>query len=93
MSTRATRQNGRALRAIRELHMMSAETLGAMTGSSTQTIRNVENEHRPASEDLLEKIAWALHVTPEVLLRDPPKITSNRSPVRFADCVRSRGAA
>lgn len=63
------RQNGAAIRAIRELRGMSPGDLAAAAGVKEQSLRNIENGHRPASDPVINAIAGALAVPVEAITR------------------------
>lgn len=73
-SPEKVRQNGSAIRAIREALGLSLTELAECTGSHPQSLRNLELERRDASEDLLTRLARALGVDVAAILRDPPPI-------------------
>jgi transcriptional regulator with XRE-family HTH domain len=66
------RQNGAAIRAIREALRLTVTELAEYTGSHPQTLRNIELDRRPASDELLTLIARALQVDIAAILRNPP---------------------
>lgn len=83
------------MRAVRNLQGMTLPELGEFTRTHPQSLRNIELENKPASEELIAKIAWALHVDPYVLMRNPPKVGEEPAEARSQRhrCFRSQGAA
>ena len=66
------RQNGPAIRAIRRLNGMTPAALAERSGfENEQSLRNIESEHRSASEEALERIAAALEVEVAAIRRMP----------------------
>ena len=66
-----TRQNGVAIRALRQKDGQKVPDLAAVTGMTPQAIRNIENGHRQASVEACNAIARALSVPVNAILRDP----------------------
>ena len=66
------RQNGAAIRVIRESLRLSPSDLAEMIGLHPQAVRNIELDRNPASDVSLELIAAALRVDIAAILRDPP---------------------
>ena len=64
------RQNGAAIRVIRKLSGMSPADLAAAIGIAEQSLRNIENDSRPASEAVLYAIAGRLDVPLRAITRD-----------------------
>jgi len=63
MSTKtALRQNGLAIRALRQKEGLTVDDLAQAVGVTAPHIRNIENELRSASEVHLARIAKALDV-------------------------------
>lgn len=58
----APQQNGAAIREIRKREGLSVDSLAAAVLISGPHMRNIENEHRNASTELLARIAEVLHV-------------------------------
>lgn len=56
------RQNGFAVRAIRELRGMKVAELAQRVGISDQHVRNIELEHRSATPEDLARIAAVLDI-------------------------------
>ena len=64
-----TRQNGYAIRAIREKDGQSVEGLAKVIGISTSYMRSVENESRSIGAAAISRVAAALGV-PTVAIRN-----------------------
>ena len=95
MSSRPLLQNGRTIRVIRKLKGLSLAEVARSTGSHPQTLRNLENEYRSASDELLIKVAEALDIDPFVIMRNPPKVGEDVPWTRFLTdtSYRARGVA
>ena len=77
MSTEAMgRQNGAAIRVIRKLSGLSAGQLADAIGIEEQSLRNIENGGRPASEAVLYAIAGRLGVPLEAITRDAKAVAA-----------------
>jgi transcriptional regulator with XRE-family HTH domain len=63
------RQNGAAIRVIRKLSGMSPAALAEAAGIAEQSLRNIENDSRPASIPVITAIAVALKVPTEAITR------------------------
>jgi len=66
---RETRQNGSAIRAIREMRGLSRNSLAAKIGKSYSYYCNIENEHKEPTAEMLHSIAMWLDVPVAALLR------------------------
>lgn len=66
-----SRQNGHAIRALRQREGISVVDLAAICGASASHMRNIELEHRDASPEQLAKVADALNVPVAALTRLP----------------------
>lgn len=64
------RQNGAAIRAIRKKDRRSARDVAHQVGIHEQGLRNIENNTRPASTEVLRRIADILDVPVEAITRD-----------------------
>jgi transcriptional regulator with XRE-family HTH domain len=65
------RQNGAAIRAFREKEKMSVVTLAGLVGlDNPQSLRNIENGTRPASNDVIWLLARILTVPVKAITRD-----------------------
>lgn len=65
------RQNGFAVRAIRQLRGMKVPELAQRVGISDQHVRNIELEHRSSTPEDLARIAQVLDVPVLALQRLP----------------------
>lgn len=84
-------QNGAAIRALRQKDGYTAEAFAARVGVSYSHYRNIENEHRAASVEVLNRIARLLVVPLAAILRDldttdteAPENRGRSSPFRSA---------
>ena len=64
------RQNGAAIRVIRKLSGLSASQLAEAIGIEEQSLRNIENGSRPASDAVLYAIVGRLNVPLEAITKD-----------------------
>lgn len=64
-----TRQNGYAIRAVREVRGMSLSDLAQLLGITDPHMRNFENEFRTAKPEMITRIAEALDVSSAALVR------------------------
>ena len=65
------RQNGAAIRAFREKEKMSVATVAGLVGlDNPQSLRNIENGTRPASNDVIWHLARILRVPVKAITRD-----------------------
>jgi transcriptional regulator with XRE-family HTH domain len=65
------RQNGAAIRAFREKEEMSVATAAGLVGlDNPQSLRNIENGTRPASNDVIWHLARILRVPIRAITRD-----------------------
>lgn len=85
----AVRQNGYAIRTIRQIQGLSLEELADRTDSHPQSLRNVELENKPASEVMLNRIARALGIDTAAIQRTSPQ-RREVAPVRRARPGRTR---
>lgn len=69
-------QNGAAIRALRQKDGYTAEAFALQVGVSYSHYRNIENEHRSASIEVLNRIARQLVVPLAAILRDPAEAAS-----------------
>jgi transcriptional regulator with XRE-family HTH domain len=70
------RQNGVAIRVIRKLSGMSPGELAGEVGIEEQSLRNIENGTRPASNPVINAIAGALGVPVEAITRTAEAIAA-----------------
>ena len=70
------RQNGAAIRAIRELSKMSPAELALAAGIKEQSLRNIENGTRPASDQVIYAIAGKLGVPVEAITKSAEAIAA-----------------
>jgi transcriptional regulator with XRE-family HTH domain len=61
------RQNGAAIRAFREKEGMSVPEVAGLLGMHPQSLRNIENGRRPASDEIIWHLARIL-VVPEAAI-------------------------
>lgn len=67
-----TRQNGFAIRTIRQIKGITPKDLAERCGlKHTQSLRNIETEQKSVSEEALNKIAQALDVDAAAIRRLP----------------------
>jgi transcriptional regulator with XRE-family HTH domain len=66
------RQNGYAIRTIRQIQGISLEELADRTDSHPQSLRNIEIERKQASVELLNLIARALGIDTAAIQRTRP---------------------
>lgn len=71
-------QNGFAIRDFRIKAKMSVDELAARVGCSAPHMRNIENEHRSASDEDLNRIADVVDCRPQSIRRQPLAV---RAPV------------
>ncbi len=64
------RQNGAAIRALRVKDRRSARDLAEHVGIHEQALRNIENNTRPASPQVMRRIADILNVPIAAITRD-----------------------
>jgi len=64
------RQNGAAIRAIREKDRRSVADVAQFAGLHPQALRNIENGSRPASTETILRIAEILNVPVAAITRD-----------------------
>jgi transcriptional regulator with XRE-family HTH domain len=65
------RQNGAAIRAFREKEQMSVAVVAGLVGlDNPQSLRNIENGTRPASNDVIWHLARILRVPVKAITRD-----------------------
>jgi transcriptional regulator with XRE-family HTH domain len=65
------RQNGAAIRAFREKERLSVATVAGLVGlDNPQSLRNIENGTRPASNDVIWHLARILRVPVKAITRD-----------------------
>lgn len=65
------RQNGAAIRAFREKEKMSVATAAGLIGlDNPQSLRNIENGTRPASNDVIWHLSRILAVPVKAITRD-----------------------
>jgi transcriptional regulator with XRE-family HTH domain len=64
------RQNGAAIRALRVKDRRSARDLAEHVGIHEQALRNIENNTRPASPEVMRRIADILNVPVAAITRD-----------------------
>ncbi len=70
------RQNGAAIRAIRELSGLSPGDLAAAIDIKEQSLRNIENGSRPASDAVIYAIAGKLGVPVEAITKSAEAIAA-----------------
>lgn len=63
------RQNGAAIRAFRKKERMTVAGLAGHAGIAEQSLRNIENGHRPASDETIWRLARLLAVPVEAITR------------------------
>lgn len=63
------RQNGAAIRAFRNKEGMSVVQLAGYIGLHPQSLRNIENGRRPASEEIIRNLSRVLGVPVEAITR------------------------
>lgn len=73
-STPLRRHNGAAIRAIRIKSGLKPKDMVGRTGLSYQHLDNLENERKDASLEVLYRIASALEVPVQALVRDPASL-------------------
>lgn len=66
------RQNGSAIRVIRQLHGLSLRRLARDAGLTHGYLQRVETEKREASPDALDRIASAMNIPVDAVLRESP---------------------
>jgi transcriptional regulator with XRE-family HTH domain len=64
------RQNGAAIRALREKDKRSPADMARHVGLHPQALRNIENNSKPAGSDTIKAIADILDVPIEAITRD-----------------------
>lgn len=64
------RQNGAAIRVIRKLQRLSTADLAEAVGLGEQSLRNIENGSRPASDEVIFALARTLGVPVGAITRD-----------------------
>lgn len=65
------RQNGAAIRAFREKERLSVPQVAALLGlKNPQSLRNIENGRRPASDKVIWHLARILAVPVDAITRD-----------------------
>jgi transcriptional regulator with XRE-family HTH domain len=80
------RQNGTAIREFRRVRGLTGADVARRAGILPSTLINIEAERRPASFEMLARIAAGLGVSAEAitrpsLLADPPSVRFSRSDV------------
>jgi transcriptional regulator with XRE-family HTH domain len=66
----AGRQNGAAIRALREKDRRGVTDMAQHVGLHPQALRNIENNTKPASAETIRRIADILNVPVEAITRD-----------------------
>jgi transcriptional regulator with XRE-family HTH domain len=64
------RQNGAAIRAFRKKEKMSVVELAGYIGLHPQSLRNIENGRRPASDEIIRHLSRVLGVPIAAITRD-----------------------
>jgi transcriptional regulator with XRE-family HTH domain len=79
-----TRQNGFAIRALRDKAGISTAEMARRLEISTPHYRKLEDETRAATEEHLQRIATALDIPVPALVRTPPggSVSAGRETVR-----------
>lgn len=70
-NSRLTRHNGAAIRALRTKDGLKPGPFATKALMSYSTLDNIENERKEASLEALHRIAGALNVPVEAIVRDP----------------------
>jgi len=76
MPTKLTRHNGMAIRYLRIKDGMKPGEFATKAGLSYAHLDNLENQRKEASLEVLHKIAHALNVPVEAIVRDPSVLKS-----------------
>lgn len=71
MSARLTRHNGTAIRCFRVKQGDKPGEFASKAGIAYSTLDNLEKERKEASVEVLYRIADALGVPPQAIVRDP----------------------
>ncbi|MFG2001772.1 helix-turn-helix domain-containing protein [Spirillospora sp. NPDC048911] len=69
-------QNGFAIREFRQIRRWSGTALAREIGISHSTLSNIEAERRPASDEVLNAIAFALDIDVRAIRRDKVGVAS-----------------
>lgn len=77
MSSKLTRHNGAAIRCLRIKDGLKPGEFAAKAGLSYAHLDNLENQRKEASLEVLHKIATALCVPVEAILRDPSVLSKS----------------
>ncbi|VXB83463.1 helix-turn-helix domain-containing protein [Aeromicrobium sp. 9AM] len=80
MSEKTKRQNGHTIRHFRIKGGMKPGEFATLARISYSTLDNIENERRNASPEVLHRIAIALDVPVEALIRDAKLFASEQVP-------------
>lgn len=72
--TKLTRHNGAAIRAFRVKDGLKPGQFATKALMSYSTLDNIENERKEASLEALHRIAGALNVPVEAIVRDPASL-------------------
>lgn len=76
---RLTRHNGAAIRALRVKDGLKPGAFATKSLMSYSTLDNIENERKEASIEALHRIAQALNVPVEAIVRDPATLVAGVS--------------
>jgi DNA-binding XRE family transcriptional regulator len=76
MSDPQGRQNGLAIRALRIKERLTVGELAEMVGLNEQSLRNIENGSRPASDIIINAIARTLSVPTGAITRDAKEVAA-----------------
>lgn len=74
MPSKVTRHNGMAIRCLRIKDGLKPGEFAAKAGLSYAHLDNLENQRKEASLEVLHKIAHALNVPVEAIVRDPDSL-------------------
>lgn len=80
MSNPTTRHNGSAIRYFRIKDGCKPGEFAGRVGVSYPHLDNIENERKEASVEVLYRIAAALNIPVEAILRDPSSLTREVRP-------------
>jgi transcriptional regulator with XRE-family HTH domain len=74
MSSKLTRHNGMAIRYLRIKDGLKPGEFATKVGVSYAHLDNLENERKEASLEVLHKVATALNVPVEAIVRNPASL-------------------
>lgn len=84
MASKQTRQNGLAIRYFRIKDGLKPGEFASKSGVSYPHLDNIENERKDASLEALYRIANALNVPVEAIVRDPACLLRQSQPHNVA---------